>query len=219
MRLIEQYGASGGLPGACFIRNPKFRAQKVLDQLDTILDRDLRQVHETTLTLPALLQFLRELALRDGTSVQHQELRRATGITSITQKKLLYALEALFFEDHAEVAILARDRLGDEQKWSGLLLRNLREQMAYRIGENAEFFQYRTRAGVCVPFALRTPDGVLGFIPIRGAPSRAPMAAAYGFLRKYANGKVVLVTDANETRVADDRTILIPATRLLFAWP
>ena len=54
---------------------------------------------------------------------QHQQLRRATGITPITQKKLLFALEAtfivrpvsiegdfrgsaLYFEDHAEVAVV-----------------------------------------------------------------------------------------------------------------
>jgi predicted AAA+ superfamily ATPase len=232
-RMIEQYGSQGGLPGACFIRNARLRTQKLLDQLETILDRDLRQIHDTTLTLPELQRFLRELAQRDGSPVQHQALRRATGITPITQKKLLFALEAtfvlrsvpvegdyrssaLFFEDQAEVSILARDGQSDEQKWIGLILRNVREQVFYRIGENAEFFQYRTRAGACVPFALRAQQSVLGFIPVRGAPSRVALAAAHSFLRKYANGKVVLVTDVNETRVVDERVLVMPATRLLF---
>ena len=67
-----------------------------------------------------------------------------------------------------------------------------------------------------VPFAIRTPDSALGFIPVRGAPSRTATAAAQSFLRKYANGKAVIVTDTNECRVVDDRTIVLPAARLLF---
>ena len=95
--------------------------RQILDQLETILDRDLRQIHDTTLTLPELLRLLRALALRDGRTFNYQELRRATGITPITQNRLLYGLEAVFilrsiplegdfagsahfFEDQAEVA-------------------------------------------------------------------------------------------------------------------
>ena len=236
LRLIEQYDSHGGLPGACFIRSPKLRVQKLLDQIETIVDRDLRQVHDTTLPIPELMRLLRELALLDGAPLQHQQLRRATGISPITQKKLLFALEAVFiirtvpiegdyrgsahfFEDQAEVAMLARDRLSDDQRWSGLIFRNLREQVAYRIGINAEFFQYRTRAGVCVPIAIRTQDSTLGIIPIRGSPSRAAMAAAHSFLRRYGHGKVALVSDTNETHAIDERTLLMSASQLLFPWP
>lgn len=235
-RLIEQYESCGGLPGACFVRNTRLRTQKILDQLETILDRDLRQIHDTTLTLPELTRLLRELALRDGNMPQHQELRRATGITPVTQKKLLFALEAtfivrhipvegdrrgtaIFFEDHAEVGVLAQGRIDRDRRWAGLILRNLREQVAYRVGENAELFQYRTRAGVVVPFAFRTADSAVGFIPVLGPVSRAARAAAHSFLRRYANGKAVLVTDENETRAIDDRMMLLSATRLLFPWP
>lgn len=236
MRLIEQYDVCGGLPGTCFIRSPRLRAQKILDQIETILDRDLRQIHDTTLTLPELTRLLRELAVRDGSAANYQQLRRATGITPITQKKLLFALEAtfvirpiamegdyrgsaLFFEDHAEAAVLAQDRVSPDQRWAGLILRNLREQIVYRLGENAEIFQYRTRAGVNVPIVWRTANSTLGFIPVRGGVPRSAIAAAQSFLRKYAGGKAVLVTDGNEVRVIDERTMIAPATHLLFPWP
>ena len=49
--------------------------RQILDQLETILDRDLRQIHDTTLTLPELLRLLRELALRDGRTFNYLELR------------------------------------------------------------------------------------------------------------------------------------------------
>lgn len=124
---------------------------------------------------------------------------------------------ALYFEDHAEAAVLSRNRLSADQRWTGLILRNLREQISYRIGENADLFQYRTRAGVVVPLAWRAADSTIGLIPIRGNASRAAIAAAHSFLRKYAGGKAVLVTDGEERRVIDERTMMIPATQLL--WP
>jgi hypothetical protein len=68
-----------------------------------------------------------------------------------------------------------------------------------------------------VPFAWRTADSIVGLIPIRGDVSRVAIAAAHSFLRKYAGGKAVLVTDGEETRVIDERTTVIPATQLL--WP
>ena len=68
-----------------------------------------------------------------------------------------------------------------------------------------------------MPFAWRTADSIVGLIPIRGDVSRVAIAAAHSFLRKYAGGKAVLVTDGAERRVIDERTMVIPATQLL--WP
>ena len=232
-KLIELYESQGGLPGACFIRNEKIRNQKILDQLDTILNRDLRQVHETTLSLPELRRFVSALAARDGSAIQYQTLRRLTGISPATQKKLLYALEAvfilrmipmegdfrdaaLFFEDQAEAVTLAKDQLSSEQRWFGLIYRNLREQISYRVGENADFFQYRTRGGVFVPFAIRSSQGILAVIPIRGTPTRTTLAATHSFFARYSNSKAVLVSDLPEVRTIDDRTLQISAAHLLF---
>ena len=171
-KLIELYLMQGGLPGACFIRDPKLRAQKIIDQLETILNRDLREVQKTSLTLRELLGFVRTLAQNDGEILHYQELRRETGMTPLTQKRLLFALEAVFvirpillegdykgycvyFEDQVEAFILSQNKINREQQWIGLVYRNLREQAFYRIGQNIEFFQYRTRGGALVPVAVR----------------------------------------------------------------
>lgn len=232
-KLIQQYQSQGGLPGVCFIRNDKLRTQKIMDQLETILDRDTRQVHDTTLTLPELIRFIRQVAIQDGSPIQFQNLRRATGITPNTQKKLLYALEAtfilrhipiegdmngsaIFFEDQAEVSTLAQNQLSEEQQWSGIIYRNLREQIMYRLGENADFFQYRTRGGIVIPFVIRSSESSLAVIPIRGEPSRSALGHGQSFLRRYADGKVIFVTDSNTVRAIDERTLLLPATQLLF---
>ena len=114
------------------------------------------------------------------------------------------------------MATLAQERLDPQRRWTGLILRNLREQFFYRLGENVGFFQYRTRGGVRVPFAVRTPSAVVGFIPIQGKVTRTATAAAQSFQRTYANGKVVLVTDTRESEIMNERTLLIPASQLLF---
>jgi predicted AAA+ superfamily ATPase len=232
--LMELYLTQGGLPGACFIRSDALRRQKLLSQLETILGRDLHQVVPTSLTPPDILRYVRELALEDGGTFQYQDLRRRTGITPATQKKLLYALEAVFvlrsipiegdspgqaiwFEDQAEALVLSQGRISAADQWAGLIYRNLREQVMYRLGSNAEIFQYRTRSGVTVPIAIRTEAGVLGFVPVLGKPSPKHLAAGQSFLRKYANSRVNFVTDGNEARSLNERTWMVPASQLLLA--
>lgn len=233
-RLIDRVDKCGGLPGVCFLKKDSLRTQKTIDQLETILSRDLQQIHETTLTLPEVMRFVRQLSLHDGGPIQYQELKRLTNISSATQKKLLFALEAtfvirhvpiegdihesaIFFEDHGEVCVLAQNQLTEEQRWSGLVYRNLREQIFYRIGENAQVFQYRTRSGVLVPFAIRTQDSVLAVIPVKGPIERSNIAAAHSFFRKYSNSKAILVTDQKETHALDERILVVSAANMLFA--
>lgn len=230
--LAQLYLKQGGLPGVCFIRNEKIRDQKIRSQLETILDRDLRQIHPTTLTLTDLFRFTRALASYEGNPIHLQQTKLATGIAPITQKRLIYALESSFilrhlpiegdhkgsviiFEDQAEALYLAQNNISQEQQWIGLIYRNLREQFYYRIGLSTEFFQYRTRAGVVVPICIRSGDSCLGIIPILGDVDRRSKAAADSFLKKYSNSKVLFVTDLNQTTLINDRSMLIPLTRLL----
>lgn len=233
MKKIERYLAHGGLPGACFTRDEKLRNQKIMAQLETILDRDLRQLSQLNLTYQQILSFARALATLDGQAIHHSQLRTQTGFSNLTQKKLLHAMESVFLirllpiegdrkglsvwlEDQAEANILAQNRISGEQKWNGLIYRNLREQCFYALGMNAEFFQFKTRSGVIVPFALRHEGGVVGLIPVLKNQGMAPLFAAQSFLRRYRDAKALLVTDENEYRAYDDRILKLPAAHLLF---
>ena len=228
-----QYFRYGGLPGACFIRNDAIRTQKIRDQIETILNLDLRQVYPTTLTLRELFGFLEALARRDGEMIEHATLKRETGISPITQKKLLFALESVFlirilgcegdfkgfsvlFEDQAEALVCSKERLEPLVQWTGLVYRNLREQVFYNIGANFDFFQYRTRGGAFIPIGLRLPGCTLGFLPILGDLNRSAIASAHSFLRKFSDSRVIFVTDQNLIRILDERMAILPATALLF---
>jgi predicted AAA+ superfamily ATPase len=95
-KLIEQYLQNGGLPGVCFIRKEKLRTDKIIDQLRTILDRDLRQIYKTKLTFDELFHYLSAIASLEGTPYDYQSLKRLTGFSPITQKNLLYAFESIY---------------------------------------------------------------------------------------------------------------------------
>jgi predicted AAA+ superfamily ATPase len=232
-KLIDQYLVQGGLPGVCFIREERLRSEKILSQLETIMNRDLRQVHNTSLTYRELIQFVRYLASQDGQPYNFQETRRRTGVSPITQKKLLFALESvflirqlpcegdlkgfsLFFEDQAEALVLSQKTLSTEQQWIGLIYRNIREQFNYRLGSNAEYFQYRTRGGVIIPIAIRTDHVTWGIIAAEEGVTRQVKAASDSFLREYPEGKVLIVSRTDQLCAIERRILQIPATRLLF---
>lgn len=233
-RLIEQYLTQGGLPGICFIRDERLRTDKIREQLATLLDRDLRLVYPSTLTLLEIESFVRALALQEGMPVHHQHLRRSSGITPITQKKILQALEAIYlvrfialegdrqgivpiFEDQGEANFLQRGTLSGSHQLLHLVYRNIRAQYTYRSGTQETYFQFRTRGGVVVPLALRTAEGELGFIACEGdAPTRREIAAAQSFIRRYGRGKCILITPgARQVRAVEQRIATFPPEALV----
>lgn len=184
--------------------------------------------------------FWGELATTEGEPINHTLLKSRTGISPITQKKLLYALEAVFivrmhpiqsatakwtylFEDQAEWRWLAEQRADvdndlQEVQWAGVIYRNLRLQFEYRFGEQARLFSYMTRSGVHVPLAIQTQQGVLGIVPLlTDEISHRSLMAAQSFLKRYAKSAVLFVSKtANKTRRIGERIGLIPASLALF---
>ncbi len=86
----------GGLPGICFLRkathvNGKFRAH-----IQTLLERDLRLILQTTAPVGGIFSLLKFMAQNQGVPFVLKDAVRATGISSVTIKKLIYAFEGLF---------------------------------------------------------------------------------------------------------------------------
>ncbi len=91
-----KYLERGGLPRIAFTRDERNRNDLLDSLLRTILDRDLRMVLETRLSLETLLKFLRFIATNAWQIFHYSDARRETGLTEVTQKKLLFALESIF---------------------------------------------------------------------------------------------------------------------------
>jgi len=227
---FQKYFEQGGLPGICFLRNTQLRANKIEDQLATVLDRDLRSLVQTTLTYRELRFILGELAVLQGAPVDWSHLARETGISRPTVKKIVQTFENLFlirgipieggrkgiayyFEDMAEQRQLAPNP--SQNQMSHFIFTHARGQFAYALAGRFEYFQYLTRSGAIVPIALRTEEGCLGFLPLEGpTPTLSERRAAESFLKTYAKSKVLLLYHG-AMEVLTDRLIIVDPLRLV----
>lgn len=229
---MRNYFERGGLPGVCFIREANLRHNKIDEQLKTILDRDLRQVYPSSLSMIQIREFLNELADAQGFPINHMKLRAKTGLSPITQKKLLYALESLFiirilptggtarkyicyFEDQAEAAFFRQTR--DLQlEFEELIYRHIRTEFMYSMGLPFRISQYTTRNGVRVPICIQSQESVLGLIPIhQEEPERVHLAAAQSFLRSHERSRAIIVTTSDKIQDLGPRVFGVPATLFL----
>ncbi len=232
---FDQYFNQGGLPGLCFLRNDRIRSERVREQLQLMLDRDLRLVYPTTIPYTQLVGYLSQLAVRDGENIQPTALRKLTGISELTQKRILFALEnifvirqipiegdrkgvALYFEDQAECLSLAEEKPDPLKRFEGMVYRNLRATFFYEMGQEFRFFQFRCKPDVRIPFAVKTKEGCLGIIPIlENFPTRFQRRVAHKFLQRYSPASVLFVTRGmKETLVIEPRILQVPAERLLY---
>ncbi len=232
---LNAYLIHGGLPGICFLRNQRIRSERLRDQLQLMLDRDLRLVYPSSVPFTQIRDFASQLAMQEGEVFKSTTLRKLTGITEVTQKKLLQAFEAIFllrllsvegdrrgvsvyFEDQAEHGYLHDGNADPLKSFEGLVYRNLRASFFYEMGLDFRFFQFRLRPDIRIPFAVRTQQGCLGIVPILTAsPTRKDLRMAHAFLQRYSPGTVLFVTRGNPlTTVVEARILQIPAERLLF---
>jgi len=225
---IDESIERGGLPGVCFIRNKKLAENKIAEQLSTILDRDIRQIYPTSLSYTQILDFVRELSKIEGRPLQFSKIKAQTKLQESTQKKLLYALESvflirpmpieggrkgmtLFFEDQAESHYLSLRKSNSKESWTGLCYRNIRVPLFYELGKNYRYFSFLTKGKSNVPFAVQSPSGILGFIPIEGdRPEHADQIHANSFLKHYANSKIIYVCKSKKIEIMSDRIAILP---------
>lgn len=233
LKQIDSYLKKGGLPGICFIRKDNLRIDKILDQLRTILDRDLRQIYRTKLTFDELSRYLSEISIYEGKPYDYQHFKRATGLNPLTQKNLLYALEAIFlirripieggsptfsilFEDQAESHFFSEGALPLSTQLASLVYRCLRTEFFYRSGNKTKAFQFRNRSGSELPIAFKNQDSSVAFLfSETETPDRKTKAAAGVFLRNYANSKVIILHFGTRTLKIDSRILSCPITAVV----
>jgi hypothetical protein len=228
-----QYLDHGGLPKIAFTRNARSRTDMLSSILNLILDRDLRLIIDTQLSLETLRRFLSALAKTPWQPINYSEMRRQLGLSEATQKKLLFAFESIYLlrripiegrkadtfllEDQLEEWMLSSGQLPMPVRIYGSLYRNLRAQVGYRSGTPFEVFSYQLRSGAHVPLGFRAEGGELGFIVLEGEePTIGQRRSADRFLLDFPDGKIIYIMErAIHPKVLGPRTLLCSAASLI----
>ncbi len=229
---LSSYTRTGGLPGICFLRDAGIRGERLDTQLDTILDRDLRLLLETSLRLGSLRALLALLATLQGQPLEWAELARRSRISAPTLRKLIPAFESLFlirvlhtegtekkptlfFEDQAEAYHRCAPNRDPDRESLGTLFANVRSQFHYRPELQADFFQYRNHGGALVPLAIRSQAGTIGLITSRmETPTRSHLLSAQSFLKSYPKSKVLIVHPLNRIEAISPNIAIAPLASL-----
>lgn len=225
---ITRYLSNGGLPGVFSVRNEAIRYQKFETQLQTMLERDLKLILDTSLSLRTIMSFLVYLANKQAIPINFSEASRATRISVPTIKKLLSAFEAMFliriyeaegnqnspilyFEDQGEASHLLTLPRTELQEIEHYIYANFRAQWMYRPELKIKLTQYRTRSGAMVPFVLRSPKGILGILPsIEENPSPSSYGSANSFLKENPSAKVLYLHKGKKDKIISPRERSMP---------
>ena len=223
----------GGLPGIFAIRDSAIRRQRFETQIETLLERDLRLLVQTTLEYRTLRNLLTLLASNQGSPLDLASLARASRISVPALRRIIHSLEAmfviriidtegsrhrpvLFFEDQGEATHLAGNKPDVLFGITRFLFSFIRQQWVYRPELEARLFQYRNRGGAFIPLALHTKLGTLGFVPMLDeTPGKHEMASAHSFLASYKDGKCLFIHLGELDRQLGNNLRIIPLSSLV----
>ena len=225
------YLSTGGLPGIAFFRSPAVRADRWQTQIDTLLNRDIRLIQQTSLPYQSLRDLLEFLAIRQGKPFELNEAVSASQISAVTIKKLLFAYEALFLvrlmkcagdekkptyflEDQGFASWISRRTLETSQDVVRGLYANLRQEIHYRPELNGRIYQFRTKNDVEVPLVFDGEKIHIGFVAtLDTIPRPKTIGSAQAFLKKNPAFSCVIAYAGREAIVRSERLFLIP-----FSW-
>lgn len=229
----DTYLESGGMPGLCFLRNPRLREESLKSLHQLILDRDLRLIVETKLSLQTLTAYLEYIATLGFNPYIASEATRKLRIAVPTQKSILFALESIFLirriplegkkgfillmEDQFEENQLKQKQGTESDQILSAFYRNIRAQLQYRLGGRHSWTSYWLNTGSHIPLVLHQDGRQLGFHFLSAeSPSISQQRSANRFLRDYPQGKVIFLTPAcNTLEWIDERTLICSISTLV----
>lgn len=229
---LAQVLDQGGLPGIFAIRNHTIRAQRFETQLNTILERDLKLIYETPLSYQTLRNLAVQLSLMQGKPLEWQNLGRQTRISVPTLKRILSALQSIFFirliptegsekkpviflEDQGEASFLSSGLYDASTNMVRFLFSQLRHQVHYRPELNAKIFQLRNRGGAYVPLCFSQGKNTVGIIPlVYENPETSALQTARSFQKQYPGSKVLFVHEGKSDKLITSTIRSLPVGKL-----
>ena len=223
---MKLYLEHGGLPGICFLRKESHRRSKFSAQIETLLQRDIRLIIETTLPYQNLLLLLRFLARQQGGQVVLKNASRYSGISEITVKKILFAFESLFlirrlrgsgdvtgdrfyFEDQGMARFLSRESEGSDEL--NFAYSQLFASGHYNHMNQMDVSYFETKGGAIVPLVFKFRDQTIGFL-FNAAESltQSAIKSAKALLERVPDAHIYILSPGGEVQKVFDRVIRLP---------
>ncbi len=225
---FQDYLEKGGLPGICFFRDKTVRQDRFATHLDTLPYRDLQLVLQTTVTPLQLKSLVSFVAANPGEPFSLVQAARASSISTVTIKKILIALEALFlvrslpsagsvskvgylFEDQGLASFCAKTPFSGTQDILRGIFANLRQEFVYSTTEKGEIFSFRTHDGTDIPLVFKSAAGTVAIIPVDDHEvHQKALASGRSFLNRFPQSKVVFAYKGKTAVSRDFRSIAVP---------
>lgn len=226
MDAYRRYLQCGGLPGICFLRKASHRNARFKAHIETLLQRDIRFVLETTLPYNNLLDLLVFLARRQGEPFSYTQAARSSRISQNTLRRVIEAYESLFLirrvsslgyrradifflEDQGMATYLAGSNPGTDML--RFLFSQLYSQAHYNSMNEARVGHFETKAGALAPLVFEIKKKSFAILPTRNeSPEKAVLGGAEAFLREHKEGTVHIVSPSPKAKRITERIIQIP---------
>ncbi len=176
---FSRYLERGGMPGICFIRENPFRRAKLRTHLETLLQRDIRWIINTTAPYDSLLALITYLAEKQGETFFLKEAANASRLSQNTVKKIIEAFEGLFLirkvigvghtsspqyylEDQGLANYLApKTREQSPSRW---IFSQIFGNLHYSTMNEYSIGYYQTKVGLHINFVITHQKQSIGFV-------------------------------------------------------
>ena len=224
--IYHKYLQCGGLPGICFLRKASHRNARFKAHVETLLQRDIRFVLETTLPYNNLLDLLVFLARQQGQPFSYTQASRTCRISQNTLRKIIQAYEALFLirrlsplgyrradvfflEDQGMATFLAGSNPGTDIL--RFLYSQLLSQSHYKFMNESRMGYFESKAGAVVPLVIEIKQKFYGILPTRNeTPERTVLGGAEAFLREHKEGTIFIVSPFPRAKRITEKIIQVP---------
>ncbi len=221
----------GGLPGICFLREESHRRGMFKSHIETLLQRDLRQIIQSTVPYESLFLLLQYLAENQGHPFILKEAAQFSRITQVTTKKIMEAFEGLFLirrlmgfgrskgfknsprfflEDQGMAHYLSPVNKNNEfLRW---IFSQTFGNIHYQFNNKYQLGYFESKYNHSVPIVYKINDEILGFLyEDSEAPSKNILKVAEEFIKEFSpKAKVIILGDYSKLSLFTKEILLCP---------
>lgn len=220
------YLEHGGLPGICFLRDQSKRNAKFKSHIETLLQRDIQMIVETTTPYENLRGLLTYIAANQGQSINLANVARSTQISQATLRKLIFAFESLFlirrmtsFGDVAAPRFYLEDQGMATYLHNYTPLENLRRflfsqmfhQIHYRYMDVYRMGYYANRGGANVSFVFEINRNMVAMDVCESAMPNLSLLRSFNSLQEqFPKIKIYVFSPIAKVTQLTDAVTLLP---------